>query len=173
MDDDTGNIFEPPQAELETESLGWDEFPWFSTWWVLLLTIFTLYLYGLYWMYSRSQTFNRIYPDRPISNVLIFGLPVVWIGSLVLEMIDPFFDFALMSQYWSSPVSLVTSIAGIVWAFSIRERVNRLLFDTGQEMSAGPLGTFFLGHLFLNYKMNVGKEAADAQAGRGAVTSAI
>ena len=147
MTDASDNIYEPPKADVQTAGDGWDELPRFSTWWVLLLTVATLALFYVYWMYDRPRRFNRIYPDKPISDLLIFGVPVLWVGSMVLELADLYFGFALRSDIWGTPVSLLTNISGIVWAFSIRERINRLMFDTGQEMSTGPLGTFFLGVL--------------------------
>ena len=158
MNDATDNIYEPPKSDLHTESEGWDEFPRFSTWWVFLLSIVTLYFYIMYWMYTRSHKFNGIYPEKPISGFFMIGVPVLWIGSFLLAVIDPFVNGVLMTVVWGDFVDLIAGIITIFWAFSIRERMNRLLFDTGQEMSVEPIMTFIFGALYLNFKINQAKD---------------
>jgi len=43
MEQESANIYEPPKAELEATAGVLGELPRFSTWWVLLLTVVTLY----------------------------------------------------------------------------------------------------------------------------------
>jgi len=94
----------------------------------------------------------------------MIGVPVLWIGSFVVVMLDKVLGLGLESEAWSTSVDLASNIALVIWAFSVRLRLNRLWFDSGQERSGGPFLTFFFTHLYVSFNINQAIDRASGTA---------
>ncbi|OMH29091.1 DUF4234 domain-containing protein [Motiliproteus sp. MSK22-1] len=157
---DSENAYAAPEATLERSLTGGEQitaFPRFSTWWVLLLSMVTLSIYSLYWIYSRTKILNRLVPENPIS-FWIYASPILFfIVGIIVNFMIGFYGAEAGSglTVFSNIVSLVNLIIFIVWAYSFRNRLNRLAgVEKGDKCYAGPILTFFLNSLYMSYKVN-------------------
>jgi hypothetical protein len=167
------DIYATPTADLSAPTHGLREFPRFSAWWVFLLSVITLYLYTVYWLYSRSLIVNRLFPRDAISPVFVFGLPIAHVGSIVVSIASAILVINIGDGYWSSPstevwinvADVAIAIGTIFWAFAIRRRLNMLLQREARGIvDASPVLTFFFGAIYLAYKINQGIDAAARDA---------
>ncbi len=150
------NPYVAPEAELEVQHAAGDlsAFTRFSTWAVLGLSIITMGIYSIYWLYSRTQQLNKVSSDR-ISQGFVSAAVVLYVANMALSLVVSFItDGAGVLAVVSSVLSLVSSIMFIVWAFKFRNRLNRVTQSAGKPTWCGPILTFFLNVLYLNYKIN-------------------
>jgi len=80
---------------------------------------------------------------------------VLYVANMALSLVVSFVtEGAGVLAVVSSVLSLVSSIMFIVWAFKFRNRLNRVTQSAGKPTWCGPILTFFLNVLYLNYKIN-------------------
>ena len=154
MSDEPLNPFHTPTSNLEHRSAVLSDLPYFSTWWVFVLSIITLYFYALYWLYSRSRILNNILPNDPIPGVLMIGVPVVWIGSIIFDIFASSFQLGVPGTDWSFLFNWTSSLGLIYWVFYIRWRLLYLFRASNLEIKIGPFKTFFFSPFYLSYKIN-------------------
>ena len=155
MDD---NPYATPRAHVADQLVGSsaiEEFPRFSTWWVLLLSIVTLSIYMPYWMFTRTRVLHRVAPEKPVpSAVIVISLLffAVNIGFGVLEGVYP---NDVMIKLYSQLLSIASGISFVVWVLMFRNRLNALLGVTRESpLWLGAVLAFFFQILYLQYKIN-------------------
>ncbi|MBV0932332.1 DUF4234 domain-containing protein [Marinobacterium weihaiense] len=152
------NPYVAPEAELEVQHEAGDlsVFPRFTTWAVFGLTIITLGIYAVYWMYSRTRHLNSITEDR-ISNGFVGAAVGVYIASGVSSIMMGLTDASALSGTMvliDGLLGLASWILMLVWAFKFRNRLNRVTDSRGKPTWAGPILTFFFSVFYLSYKVN-------------------
>ena len=149
------NPYMTPKAELvERPEHGIQCFERFSTWYVLGLTIITLSIYYIVWLYRRTQILNQLTPnkigDRFIQvTLLLFSISLlVSVGEVVLE---PSPTYVLVSD----SLGYLSGIFELVWVFKFRNRlVDDVLEGEDTRSEVGPILTFFFQIFYLQYKIN-------------------
>lgn len=150
MEDTSRNPYQAPASDVtiaaSAESIA--HFKRFSAWAVFALSLITLGIYPLYWLYSRSKTLNGFH-TRKIDGGLIMGAVVAFVVLVLAEvLIEPYAQSVLLAR-----IDLLSNIAYlalyIILLFTFR---NRLLDLTGSRLS--PILTFLFGCIYLQYKIN-------------------
>jgi hypothetical protein len=150
------NPYAPPSATVvDATADGYRDFPRIATWWVFLLLVITLGLYGPYWLYTRIKILN----GRLSSDQIPIDLPI---AVLVLSLVDlaagvavGFYPDGGWVQLLSTGVRWPAIGVNLVCVFSFRKRLNQHA-DASSEGPywVGGVATFFLQVLYLNYKLN-------------------
>ncbi len=162
------NPYSAPSADLDIKSTEKSldkikQFPRFSTWAVIGLTMITLGLYGYYWLFSRTKILNSLLPNKPIASSLIIITLIILLLNLVLTLFIPvlptmeFVNPKIIATIYllSIPVSFVAVILFLIWAFSFRNRFNILSESSkGSKFWLGIILTFFLNVYYFQYKIN-------------------
>lgn len=163
MTEQTMNPYAAPMADVaptaDTDD-GFGPFPRFSAWWVFLLTIVTYFIYPWWWLFSRTRIINENYPDKSISNGLVWGALTVFVLQFFASLAINF--SAVESPEAIMPIimlNLVLTVAYIVfwlmWIFGVRNRINRISgAQPGDLLWAGGIMTFFFHVIYLAYKIN-------------------
>ena len=120
----------------------------FSAWAVFGLSLITLGIYPLYWLYSRSKTLNGFH-TRKIADGLIRSAVIAFAVLVFTEVLIEFYA----QSVWLALIGTLSRIAYltlyIVLLFALR---NRLLDSIGSRVS--PILTFLFGCIYLQYKIN-------------------
>jgi hypothetical protein len=159
---ETQNAFEAPKADLSTPATENPilEMKRFTAWGVFGLSIITLGLYFIYWMFTRVKQINTL---SKIAKANITAL-YVYVASSVINNI---------CQYALDPTNLVVSIvilvagiaglvAYIMTVFSARKALQEVINEGSQEeVKLGGILTFFFSAIYFQYKIN---EAIDNQS---------
>ena len=154
MDSSSTDVYSTPDSDVDCDINPIEALPKISTWLVFIFTFFTFYLYGVYWLYSRSIILNRTHKSVVIGKGFINIIPTLWLGSLLVEIADDLYTLNLASEQWSWPVSIALNIAIIFWCFSIKTRLSWIRRNNGiSDIQLSGLLTFVLGPLYLNYKV--------------------
>lgn len=156
MNDIAENPYSAPEADLEKPQQANDlsVFTRFSTWAVVGLSIITLGFYTIYWLYTRTDKLNSIIEDK-ISKGYIIATTVVYLLSMFLSYAPLVIGSTSEVMILAQPLtSLASAIMMIVWVFKFRNRLNRVTHSEGKPTWCGPILTFFLQTLYLNYKIN-------------------
>ena len=135
------------------------EFKKVSTWTVFFLSLVTCGVYNLFWLYSRTNTLNRLASVKPISNGFIISTIIFWCLSILFSIGNGIMsnaaDVNVVYSILSGGVSVVATILPIVWCFKFRNRLNAFLTNhVGGGKLLGPVLTFFFQTLYLSYKLN-------------------
>ena len=159
------NPYSAPDADLAVETTGSGvdkvkEFPRFTTWAVVGLSIITLGIYTFYWLWSRTKILNRLLPENKISG----WLPITAVLTVIVYYIVAFATPFLAS---ASPelgaalggLGVIVNIAYIVfflmWVFGFRKRLNQLSgSNKGDMFWLGGILTFFINVYYFQYKIN-------------------
>lgn len=156
MNDIVENPYSAPEADLVKPLITNDlsVFTRFSTWAVVGLSIITLSIYTIYWLYTRTEKLNSITEDK-ISKGYMLAATAVYILSMILTYaplaVASGSEFMILAQPLTS---LASAIMILVWVFKFRNRLNRLTQSEGKPTWCGPILTFFLQSWYLNYKIN-------------------
>lgn len=149
------NPYEAPSSQLEVDSSSKIFiFNRFSAWFVFGLSIITLGIYPIYWMFTRAMTLNNK-TDNPIAMFWLYGLiAIVIFHYSILFLFPAMVKFELL-------VRAVRLVFSLVVIFSIRNRLQDII-----NADIGPIGTnlsgimtFFFHAIYLQYKIN---EAIDS-----------
>ncbi|MEJ2692411.1 MAG: DUF4234 domain-containing protein [Candidatus Thiodiazotropha sp.] len=152
------NPYNAPKADLATQDEQSDSlaiFPRFSTWFVFFLSLATLGLYILYWLYHRTRILNRLKGISPISDTFIFlslGFNVV---SIPVNIGEAFVKHNQEYILASNILYIVSTLLLLIWAFKFRHSLNDFLEKSPHPSSRlGPVFTFLFQSLYLSYKIN-------------------
>lgn len=152
------NPYVAPEAELELQHDTGDlsVFPRFTTWAVFGLTIITLGIYAMYWLYNRTRKLNSICDDR-IANGFVAAAIGVYVASgvssIVVSVADPYSTSGSLMLI-DSLLGIASYILTLVWVYKFRNRLNRITNSQGKPTWAGPILTFFFSVFYLSYKVN-------------------
>ncbi|BFM51135.1 hypothetical protein THO17_32980 [Marinomonas sp. THO17] len=160
MENSVNDPYQTPTADVEVnigDSKLSSVYKRFSAWGVVGLMIITLGFYGIYWLVNRTNKINA-YIENPISVSLmvltcIFAvLSTVPTFFVVFSIYAPFIIEVAMLENVFSIVYLVLFYA---WLFKFRNRIHSYVnAQKGTYAWAGPILTFFLSTLYLQYKIN-------------------
>ena len=138
----------------------------FSTWWVVLLAMFTLGIYAYYWMVSRTNTINSIIPENKVSMWIPYTIIISGVINLIATMLPialPFIDtiseeatanFMAFGQI-ATLLSFVGLILTLIWVYKFRNRLNLISGSKkGDVYRVGPILTFFFQLYYMQYKIN-------------------
>lgn len=155
----TNNPYTAPDSDLNTakSETAITVFERFSAWGVFGLTLITLGIYYVYWLYTRTKRLNSAV-DNKISDLFIMVTLVCYVINMVGSY-APFLGAELLLAptfvIANTVLSLVASILFIVWAFKVRNRIDQMTnSEKGDETWCGPVKTFFFSCIYLQYKIN-------------------
>ncbi|MBN4071864.1 DUF4234 domain-containing protein [bacterium AH-315-F18] len=131
------------------------EFPRQGVLATIALTIITLTFYLPFWQRRHSRIINRLLPDDPIGSwwfPLSIAVTILNFGMVIPEILsNDHRGVVALSNF----INRIDIILIIVWAFKIRNRMNTLLEATkGSKTWYNGLLTFFLGVIYLQFKLN-------------------
>ena len=164
---------QPPSPDTHGQDASFNQapqilaFPRFSTWYVLFLSVITLGVYSVYWMYNRSMILEQIHPREPINKNFMFLSIGVWAFSFILSMLsgpgphpyEPSSSFL---------IQFVSAVLFLAWAFLFHARLNRFLRAAGlPHQTLHPIFTFLFQALYLSYKINQNIDLAQANTPNG------
>ncbi len=159
----TDNAFEAPKADLSDTNNDKPilEIERFSTWYVLLLSIITLGIYNLYWLYSRSAKINTLAQDKKTNVTALYA----YICLFVLYNLMSFFNdpnaTSMIAGLLTFAFAIANLVAYVMTVFSMRWSVAEVINKGGEEhVHLGGIMTFFFSSLYFQYKIN---EAIDKQ----------
>ena len=146
------NPYSSPNAELVAP--GGDKtilkFNRFSAWAVLGLTIITLGIYPIYWLYSRAEIINQNY-DRKVPMVWLYILVTTTILSFATEL---FGETEIMIIFMLVNL-LLYFVSYLVSLFTVRNRLQDIIQQSGTASGkVGPVLTFFFFTIYLQFKIN-------------------
>ncbi len=152
------NPYEAPSAELFNINLKNNflkEFKFFSTWYVFILSIITLGIYPLYWLYNRTKKINRTKELEPIPESFIYSVLILYVFSILAAYYPYFYQVSKQYFLYVNLFSYFVTILVLVWVFKFRNRLNNFLSKTHAPcMPLGPVITFFFQVLYLSFKLN-------------------
>ena len=152
MSEKSENPYIAPSAKLNNsaDKSNRHKFKRFTAWGVFALTIITLGVYPIYWLYSRATVVNTIH-EKPISSGLLVSLVVVTILSLVSNSFGES-DVALIS---AGVIAVAYMVIYFMVLFKVRNRLVDIINDSSDTVyKLGPVMTFFFFTIYLQYKIN-------------------
>ena len=149
MNEENSNPYRTPESDVDVVDLDnrIKNFERFSAWWVFGLTIITLGIYPIYWLYTRSNTVNSL-RKKKISSVLLVSLVVFTIGSFISEVFEPTGGEGLLMAIYAA-VNIIYVVLYLIVLFKLRNRLNEIVKD-----NINPILTFFLSAIYLQYAVN-------------------
>ncbi len=176
MTDDNANPYAAPAASIEPVQLNdynFAAFPRWSAWWVLLLTIVTLGIYSVYWLYSRSQVINRDYKAQSIDGAFITVAVALFAVNWALSIAEGVREGLMSGPIYTSPLwAVASSLLGLIswiviiyWSMKLKTRLNAILdIEPGDPRYASSVITFVLAifsaaPIYLAYKINKVKDS--------------
>jgi len=154
------NPYQTPEANLNTTGVNGKvlNFKRFTAWGVFGLSIITLGIYPIYWMYTRALTVNQNH-DNKISMGLLQGL----VGIAVLSFASGFLGTSSEAQMVSQLISVAYFVIYLTVLFSLRNRIQEVINSDGSAFQSHLSGimTFFFNTIYLQYKIN---EAIDSNS---------
>lgn len=131
----------------------------FSAWFVFILHILTLGVYGYIWQYNRSRTINT-FSENKIPEGFMITVLLLFFGSLIFSIysiFEPAPEILLEANDWFTYPMMFLNI---YWSFLIRSRLITLISSDGAfGLHISGFLTFFFGPIYLQYKIN---EAIDS-----------
>lgn len=157
------NPYTAPDADLAVESTGSavdkvKQFPRFTTWAVVGLTLITMGIYAFYWLYSRSKMLNRQIPENKIPAWVIIGSLVTYVLYMIAAYVPLFLgdpEIMMAAAGISGILGIAYFVLFIVWIYSFRNRLNILSGSSKGDMFwLGGILTFFINVYYFQYKIN-------------------
>ncbi len=140
----------PDAQVIESSSASIEGLPRFSTWAVFFLSMLTLGIYSLYWLYTRVGALNSSIENK-VPMALVHG----YVGLTILSWV---FQLAILSDPEMAQLAIANSVVQIVslvcFYMVIFKMRNRICDDLLQTERWGGFMTFFFNVLYLNYKIN-------------------
>jgi hypothetical protein len=150
------NIYKPPASDvINTSNKQYGNaliFNRFSAWFVLGLSVVTLNLYAVYWLYSRTKKLNEIvyYGISEnfcrVTTAIYCASYVVFIADMIAEIENPYFRLPL------AILDLIGNVLVLVWVYKFRNRLSDAF--TSENFRIGIILPFFLMQIYLQYKVN-------------------
>lgn len=150
MVNESENIYEAPVSQVENESRadGIGNFKRFTAWAVFGLSVVTLGIYPIYWLYTRANTINRFHTTQ-IPAIVINGFLLLVLASTGASIAVEFYPDNEALTIVNGVASLLYFVSYLVILFTIR---NRLCEITKKKVN--PVLTFFGTAIYLQYKIN-------------------
>ncbi len=149
------NIYKTPKSDLNKENRGILLMPRLSAWYVFFLSLITLYLFAIYWMYDRSKRLNDISIEKQVSPFLYQVFAVFWLATFALEVTSSVSELGIVNESWYVWSTLISNLGILVWAFSMRYVLRWVLLKENlSEIKVSGLLTFLFGPFYLAYKIN-------------------
>ncbi|MGB1801223.1 MAG: DUF4234 domain-containing protein [Gammaproteobacteria bacterium] len=152
MENESNNIYKAPESELEVSlepEGGANNFKRFSAWGVFGLTVITIGIYPLYWLYTRSQILNKFHRNK-VSNNLLQTFVILVIISFSLQILSGVYAENMTIVLLNGVFNILYIVAYLMVLFKLS---NRLTEVTGNKMNT--VATFFFTAIYLQYKINV------------------
>jgi len=154
MNDIVNSPYASPSAELiqkNNDNKNILEFKRFSAWGVLGLSIITLGIYPIYWLWSRAEIINRLH-EKKITKPWLIALVATTIISTVMSFIpseDPTFLIV------SSVMGLAYFVPYIVVLFGARNNLQDIMgSESNEAYRLNAVLTFLASAIYLQYKIN-------------------
>lgn len=152
MNEAADNPYKSPEAHLDqsisdknVQILGR-----FTAWGVFALTILTLGIYPIYWMYSRAKIINTLHEDKISSALLILFVvaEILWYSSVI-------FGGSEAAIQAGGVIAVVNMVLYLIVLFTIRNRLQDIVNRSGnKQYKVGIVLTFFFFVIYLQYKIN-------------------
>lgn len=156
--------YKAPESNIEIgpEKQGIETLPRFSAWAVAGLTIITLGIYPIYWLYVRTQSVNEICEDE-IPQWLILSSIIAYLVAFASNFIPEAYRLEPKIIISMAVVSIANMFLYLWWIVALRNRLQKLV-DLRQfpDFKFGPVLTFFFQTLYLQYKINQYIDNSDA-----------
>tara|TARA_B100000470_G_C19777448_1_gene386055 strand:+ start:507 stop:983 length:477 start_codon:yes stop_codon:yes gene_type:complete len=157
MSEESANIYEAPEAELTQQNNGGNKpilnFDRFSAWGVFFLSLITLGIYAIYWLVSRTNKANAL-AKHQVNQNLVYGYIALYVINIAVA-------FTSIPEVFSSIISIITFIVGLVFIFSLRASLKELInAGSNEPVHLSGILTFFFYAIYFQYKIN---EAIDNQ----------
>ena len=147
--------YQAPESKLLERKNSVIDVPTISTWLVILFIIFSLHFYMYYWLISRSIYLNRIVTNSKIPQFILYFVPIFSIGTVFISIFNVYLFPSLNLQKWDVATTVASNVLLVVWYFWIRSALEEVLLIEKKFFSKVSIVlTFFLGILYLNYKIN-------------------
>ena len=142
-----GNPYRTPESDIGSVELGQgvNNFERFSAWAVFGLSIVTLGIYPLYWLYTRSQTLNSFHHNK-VSPTLLGVFVVLIVASFLTSLLDTGEGTMVMV---GAVVNLAYTIVYLMVLFTLRNRLSEIVMD-----DVSGVVTFFGSAIYLQYEIN-------------------
>ena len=125
---------------------------------IILISIFTFGIYGLYWYFSRRKNISGLVDGMKFPDV---GLAVYVIGWVLLFFVSPEDSEISENAADFSGVAYLVIWAGAVWmCFSIKKILNEYAAKNCNDeavfkvISSSDVALFFLGYICLQFQIN-------------------
>ena len=151
------NPYSTPSSDLATDvdsSQRMHNFSRFSAWGVFGLSIITLGLYYIYWLFTRTQLINRVHHDK-ISDTLVYSVLGLMLVNIALSFLSGMYEQNADYELAANISSLVYSISSLFWIFAVRNRIHQM--SDASQLNGYWLGgvmTFLFQVLYMQYKIN-------------------
>jgi len=157
MSEESANIYQAPEAELTQQNTSGNKpilnFDRFSAWGVFFLSLITLGIYAIYWLVSRTNKANAL-AKHQVNQNLVYGYIALYVINIAVA-------FTSIPEVFSSIISIITFIVGLVFIFSLRASLKELINEGSNEpVHLSGILTFFFYAIYFQYKIN---EAIDNQ----------
>jgi len=122
----------------------------FTAWGVFGLTIVTIGIYPVYWMYSRATVINSFHENK-ISPVFLYTLVV----AVILSTATLFFGPGDTEVIIGGVITIVYFVVYLIVLFKIRNRLQVIVNQTSDKTyNLSIILTFFFYVIYLQYKIN-------------------
>lgn len=147
------NPYQTPESDVSAVQVPNKQvikFKRFSAWWVFLLTTLTSGLYGMYWVYSRTNEVNQ-YHEKKISKFLLF----LFLGSFLTMMgTIPFANNEQLIMVCAA-ATIAYMVLYVIVIFKIRNRLKDIISDTASwQYDVSIFLTFIFWATYLQFKIN-------------------
>jgi len=153
------NPYAAPQADVELPSSGnaieiIKSLPRFTTWAVVGLSIITMGVYSIYWLYNRTKKLNAGLPDdKKISKGIVIGALISYIIYMIFSIVAPMVmpELAAIGGLFA----ILYFVLFIIWIYKFRGAINTLIATRDRKKGwIGPILTFFINIYYFQYKIN-------------------
>lgn len=143
-------VYKAPESSLlnNTEKGSITQMKRFSAWGVFGLTLITVGIYPIYWLYNRAESINLFHSNKISKNLLNSFLLFV-VLSFAIEIFLNIYPNNDLVNILSVIVSIIYLILYLVVLFAIRNRLKAII---GTAIS--PVLTFLFNAIYLQYRIN-------------------
>lgn len=152
MDEIIENPYKTPAADLASTDNDKSilQFKRFSAWGVFGLSVITLGIYPIYWLYTRAQVVNSNH-EKQISSALLMSMVLV----TILSFASSFFGEGNIALIVGLVVAIAYMVIYILVLFKVRNRLVDIMNKSCTSVyKLGPVLTFFFFSIYLQYKLN-------------------
>jgi|GEM_PF-3168610 len=145
---------EPDTTTANTPGHALQALPRVSVWAALGLSIISLGLYYTYWLFTRTQTINRV-TDRPISMILVHTVLGLLMLNLILSFVSGYNPDNEQYRQLASISGLAYSLLNLFWVFTLRQRLHKMTQAGERSLFwINGIWTFLFQVLYLQFKIN-------------------